>query len=131
MTISSHLHQFYIDGTWVDPLPGAGKLGVENPATEEIVAEVALGTAADADRAILAARAAFDGYTAWKVADRIDLLAAVIDEYNRRYDEFAAAISLEMGAPEAFGKEAQAWAGKVHMESTLEMARSFHWEERR
>ncbi len=130
MTISPHLHQFYIDGTWVAPLGGT-LLGVENPATEEIVAEVALGTAADADRAVLAARAAFDGFTAWKPAERIDLLAAVIDEYNRRYDEFAEAISLEMGAPAAFARDAQAWAGRVHMQSTLDMAKTFPWEERR
>ena len=131
MTISTYLGQFYIDGKWVDPLPGAGRLGVENPATEEIVAEVALGTAADAERAILAARAAFDAFSAWKPADRIDLLQAVIDEYNRRYDEFAATISLEMGAPMSFATDAQAYAGKVHMESTLQMAKSFEWETRR
>ena len=51
--ISDHLGQFYIGGAWVDPLPGATQAGVENPATEEIVAQVALGTAADADQMAL------------------------------------------------------------------------------
>ncbi len=73
--ISKHLSKFYINGDWVAPL-GGSKMGVENPATEEIVAEVALGSVADADRAIAAARAAFDGYTVWPVAERIALLQA-------------------------------------------------------
>jgi len=126
----ANLSKFYIDGAWVAPL-GETTLGVENPATEEIVAQVALGTAADADRAIAAARAAFDGFSSWKVADRIALLEAVLAEYNRRYEEFAVAMSTEMGAPMAWAREAQAWAGQVHLESTIKAAKEFHWEEKR
>lgn len=126
----ANLSKFYIDGAWVAPL-GETTLGVENPATEEIVAQVALGTTADADRAIAAARAAFDGFSSWKVADRIALLEAVLAEYNRRYEEFAVAMSTEMGAPMAWAREAQAWAGQVHLESTIKAAKEFHWEEKR
>lgn len=126
----ANLSKFYINGEWVAPLGGA-TTGVENPATEEIVAQVALGTAADADRAIMAARAAFDGFTSWKAADRIALLEAILAEYNRRYEEFAVAMSTEMGAPMAWAREAQAWAGQVHLEATIKAAKEFHWEEKR
>ena len=60
--IPANMTKFYINGAWVDPI-STNRMGVENPATEEIVAEVALGNPADADRAIMAARAAFDTWT--------------------------------------------------------------------
>jgi len=126
----ANLSKFYINGEWVAPLGGA-MMGVENPATEEIVAQVALGSVADADRAIAAARAAFDGFSSWKAADRIALLEAVLAEYNRRYEDFAVAMSTEMGAPMAWAREAQAWAGQVHLEATIKATKEFHWEEKR
>lgn len=126
----ANLSKFYINGEWVAPLGGT-TLGVENPATEEIVAQVALGTVGDADRAIAAARSAFDAFSGWKVADRIALLEAVLAEYNKRYEDFAVAMSTEMGAPMAWAREAQAWAGQVHLESTIKAAKEFHWEEMR
>jgi aldehyde dehydrogenase (NAD+) len=126
----ANLSKFYINGEWVAPLGGT-TMGVENPANEEIVAQVALGSVADADRAIMAARAAFDGFTSWKAADRIALLEAILAEYNKRYEEFAVAMSTEMGAPMAWAREAQAWAGQVHIESTIKAAKEFHWEEMR
>jgi aldehyde dehydrogenase (NAD+) len=128
--ISKHLSQFYINGEWVAPL-GGSKMGVENPANEEIIAEVALGSVADADRAIAAARAAFLGFTVTPVAERIALLKRVLEIYNKREDDFVEAMSLEMGAPLAWAREAQFWAGQVHLESTIKAAESFHWEEMR
>ena len=129
--ISQHLGQFLIGGRWVMPGPGAGRMGVENPATEETLAEVALGTAADAEAAVLAARAAFDGWTATPLAERIALLERVLGLYRDRIQDFADAMRLEMGAPAPWAREAQAWAGEVHLEATLEAARRFHWEESR
>lgn len=125
--MGAHDLEFYIGGQWVAPLSSA-RLGVENPANEEIITEIALGNAADAERAIRAARAAFPAYSAWPVAERIALLERVIAEYNKRYDAFAEAMRLEMGAPRAFAHEAQAWAGQVHLESTLRAAKAMVWE---
>jgi aldehyde dehydrogenase (NAD+) len=125
-----NISKFYINGAWVAPL-GAARMGVENPATGEIVAEVALGSAADADRAVMAARAAFDAFTVWPAADRVALLEAILAEYNRRYDDFAEAMRIEMGAPAAWARDAQAWAGQVHLEATIRAAKDFHWQERR
>ncbi len=125
--ISANALKFYINGEWVDPL-SKERMGVENPATEDIVAEIALGSAEDADRAIMAARKAFLGYTGLPVKARIELLEQVLAEYNKRYDDFADAMRIEMGAPDAWAKGAQAWAGQVHIESTIRAAKEMVWE---
>ena len=125
--IPANMLKFYIDGQWVDPISTA-RIGVENPATEEIVCEVAMGNAADADRAILAARAAFDGWTYTPVKDRIALVKRVLDIYNARYEDFAQVMSTEMGAPITWARNAQAWAGQVHIEATIKAAEEMVWE---
>ncbi len=125
--ISVNMTKFYINGAWVEPL-SARRIGVENPATEEIVAEVAIGNDDDADRAIMAARAAFDGWTVTPVAERIALVRRILGVYNGRYEDFAQAMSTEMGAPIAWARGAQAWAGQVHIEATIKAGEEMHWE---
>ncbi|MGB3278012.1 MAG: aldehyde dehydrogenase family protein [Pseudorhodobacter sp.] len=125
--ISENIAKFYINGAWVEP-NSAKRLGVENPATEEIVAEIALGNLADIDAAIMAARAAFGAYTLWPVAKRIALVKRVLEIYNARYEELAQAMSIEMGAPLTWAREAQAWAGQVHLEATIKAAEEMAWE---
>ncbi len=125
--ISANMTKFYVNGAWVEPISTA-RLGVENPATEEIVAQVAIGNDADADRAIMAARAAFDGYTVWPVQKRIDLVKRILEIYNTRYEDFAQAMSMEMGAPIEWARGAQAWAGQVHIEATIKAAEEMSWE---
>ncbi|MEY4304452.1 MAG: hypothetical protein RIT52_627 [Pseudomonadota bacterium] len=128
--IPANMTKFYIDGAWVAPL-SSQRLGVENPATEEIVCEVAIGNVADADRAILAARAAFDGWTATPVADRIALVRRILEVYNAHFEDFAQVMSTEMGAPIEWARGAQAWAGQVHIESTIKAAEAMVWEHMR
>ena len=125
--IPANMLKFYIDGQWVDPISTA-RIGVENPATEEIVCEVAMGNEKDADRAILAARAAFDGWTYTPVKDRIALVKRILEVYNERYEDFAQAMSTEMGAPITWARGAQAWAGQVHIEATIKAAEEMVWE---
>jgi aldehyde dehydrogenase (NAD+) len=125
--IPANMLKFYINGAWVDPI-SQNRMGVENPATEEIVCEVALGSAEDADRAILAARAAFDGWTYTPVRDRIAVMKRILEVYNDRYEDFAQAMSTEMGAPITWARTAQAWAGQVHIESTIKAAEEMVWE---
>ncbi len=124
---SKNLQKFYINGEWVEPI-SKQRLGVENPATEEIVGEIALGSTADADKAILAARAAFDAWTVVPVKDRIAVVKRILEVYNSRAEEFAVAMSTEMGAPITWAREAQFWAGQVHIESTIKAAEEFEWE---
>ncbi len=125
--IPANMLKFYINGQWVDPLSKT-RMGVENPATEEIVCEVAMGNAEDADRAILAARAAFDAWTYRPVKDRIAIVKRILEVYNERYEDFAQAISTEMGAPITWARGAQAWAGQVHIEATIKAAEEMVWE---
>ncbi len=131
MTDMTNLGHFYINGAWVAPAPGAGSMPVIDPATEESFATVALGTAADAEAAILAARAAFMEWSTTPFATRLALMKRIRDLYAARQDEIATAISLEMGAPISFATEAQAWAGIAHIDATIEAAERFVWEEMR
>ena len=125
--ISANMTKFYINGAWVEPI-STNRIGVENPATEEIVAQVAMGNDADADRAIMAARAAFDGWTVTPVAKRIALLKRILEIYNDRAEDFAQAMSTEMGAPIDWARNAQFWAGQVHIEATIRAAEEMAWE---
>jgi aldehyde dehydrogenase (NAD+) len=125
--IPRNMQKFYINGEWVEPISKV-RMDVENPANEEIVAQVALGNAEDADRAIMAARAAFDSYTVWPVAKRIALVKRILEVYNSRYEDFAQAMMTEMGAPIEWARGAQAWAGQVHIEATIKAAEEMQWE---
>ena len=122
--------QFYIDGDWVSPLTDQ-TLPIENPASGAIIGHLALGSLADTDRAVAAARAAFEGWTTTPVADRIAALRRLLVAYNARFEDMAQAMCAEMGAPITWARDAQAWAGRAHLESTLQAAEDFAWEEMR
>ena len=93
--------KFYIDGAWVDPIsPRIHE--VINPATEEAVATISLGSAADVDRSVRAARTAFASYSRTSRAERIEMFASIIDAYKKRVDDIGRAVTAEMGAPAAF-----------------------------
>jgi aldehyde dehydrogenase (NAD+) len=113
-----HHEQFYIDGAWVDPVVPK-TLDVINPATERAYTKISMGSAADVDRAVAAAKKAFPSYSRTSREERLALLRKVLERYNARYEEIAAAVSDEMGAPIKFAREAQAWAGQVHLEATI------------
>ncbi len=125
--IPANMLKFYINGAWVEP-KSQTRMGVENPATEEIVSEVALGGEADIDAAIAAARAAFDAWTVRPVAERIAIVKRILEVYNSRAEEFAQVMSTEMGAPITWAREAQFWAGQVHIEATIKAAEEMVWE---
>ena len=119
--------RYYIGGTWVDVSARPAE-PLRNPATDEVYGSVALGTAGDVDDAVAAARAAFPGFAATEKRERLDLLCRILDIYRRRYEEFAAAITLEMGAPVTLSREAQAAAGSEHLGATIEALKSFDFE---
>jgi aldehyde dehydrogenase (NAD+) len=110
--------KFYIDGAWVSPaVPKT--LDVIDPATEHAYTKISLGSAADVDRAVAAAKAAFPAFSLTTREQRLALLRKVLELYNARYNEIADAVTEEMGAPTKFAREAQAWAGQVHLEATI------------
>src|SRR5262245_24489845 len=95
--MSNHL-KFYINGAWVEPVTPR-TLDVINPATEEAFARISIGSAADVDRAVTAARAAFPKFSQTSKPERVALLKRIIDAYLARMEDIAQAVSAEMGAP--------------------------------
>ena len=121
---------FYVNGQWVAPaVPKT--MDVINPATEETIGRISLGTAADVDKAVAAARAAFETFGRTSREDRIALLERIIAAYKARIDEIAEIISLEMGAPLRLAKAAQAPAGLAHFTQMLEVLKSYAFVENR
>ena len=121
-----HLNQF-INGAWV-PSQGGRRHDVINPATEEPCTAITLGTPADVDAAVAAARAAFPAFSATSVAERLALLDRVIAGYKARMGDIAASISEEMGAPISFASQAQAPAGLGHFLSAKRALEAFQFE---
>ncbi|GAB18556.1 putative aldehyde dehydrogenase [Gordonia effusa NBRC 100432] len=123
--------KFYIDGQWVDPVGELNLLDVINPATEKAAGQVALGTSADVDAAVAAARRAFDSWSQTSVDDRIALLGAIIAEYQNRFADLAAAVTEEMGAPTGLANAAQVPIGLAHLATAAESLKTFSFSEDR
>jgi len=120
--------QFYINGAWVDPLE-ANDFAVENPATCEVINTISLGTTADVNRAVAAARAAFNSYSQTSREERLALLERVRNVYRKLYIDMAVAISTEMGAPKTLAETAQAGCGLHHIEEGIKALKNFSFEE--
>ena len=118
----------YINGQWVAPLSSTQTLDAINPATEEPCATIALCGPDDADRAVAAARAAFDAYAATPLETRLALVEKLIAVFDQRYDEMVRAISTEMGAPYDLSYNAQAECGPGHLKETVRAARAMDWD---
>ncbi|OJF97860.1 aldehyde dehydrogenase family protein [Pararhizobium antarcticum] len=117
--------KFYINGEWVAPLV-ANDLEVLNPATEKPIAVISMGTAADIDRAVAAAKTAFAGYSQTSVEERLALLEKLLSIYKRRYDEMAQTITMELGAPITMSTEQQADVGVGHLQGFIDALKRLH-----
>ncbi|MCJ9751952.1 aldehyde dehydrogenase family protein [Neorhizobium sp. BETTINA12A] len=127
--MSNHL-KFFIDGVWVGPaIPVA--LDVIDPSTEEAYTRIALGSKADVDKAVAAAKAAFPAFSQWSKEERLALLRRILAEYEKRYEDIAQAVSQEMGAPIGFARDAQAAAGRGHLKATIEAFEAYEFTETR
>jgi len=122
--------KFYIDGEWVDPVEARG-MDVINPATEEVIGRVSMGSPADVDRAVKAARAAFRSYSQTSKDERVALLKKVMGCYQERLADLAKTISTEMGAPMWLANAAQAPSGLGHLGTTLQVLEGYALEETR
>ncbi len=118
---------FYINGRWVAPV-GLRQLPVIDPSTEEICATISLGDQADTNAAVAAARAAFDGWAATAVADRIVALERLLAAYLARSEDMAQAITTEMGAPIDWSRQQQVTSGDWHFEGFLAAAKAMDWD---
>ncbi|MBX5132210.1 aldehyde dehydrogenase family protein [Rhizobium lentis] len=122
-----HAHRFYIDGEWVEPcVPKT--LEVIDPSTEQPAGTIALGSAADVERAVTAARRAFASFSRTSKAERIDLLKRIVAILKRRNDELGDIISREMGAPLAMARAEQAGIGATHFEQTVKALETFTFD---
>jgi aldehyde dehydrogenase (NAD+) len=121
--------KFYIGGAWVDPAVPATQ-DVVNPATEAAFARISLGSKQDVDRAVDAARRAFDTYSETSVNQRLDYLRRIIEGFRARLPELARMMTLEMGAPITFSTERQATVALFHFEEALRVLADFPFEEK-
>src|SRR5262245_48417046 len=121
--------KFYIDGAWIDPV-APSTLGIVNPATEEIFAQISLGSPQDVDRAVKAARRAFATYSVTSVEERLTWLQRIIEGFRARLPELARMMTLEMGAPITFATERQATVALFHFEEAARVLANYDFEVR-
>lgn len=125
--MSDHYGQFYINGAWVEPT-SFERIPVLNPATESQIAKVPAGTPEDVDKAVMAARAAFDAFSQTPVGERLDLLRSAASVYMRREVEMAELIRLEVGSPWDLALHAQSGLGLRHLEWAIQTLQDYEFE---
>ena len=120
--------KFYIDGQWVDPVEPKW-LDVDNPTTEQVSGKIALGTAADVDKAVKAARNAFASWSQTSREERLDVLQAMLAEYRKRTADLADAVTEEMGAPPSLAAGPQVNLGIGHLATAIDVLKNYEFEE--
>ncbi|RAS03096.1 aldehyde dehydrogenase family protein [Cupriavidus alkaliphilus] len=120
--------KFYIQGQWVQPAQGATHANIIDPATEAVAGRLAMGTAADVDRAVAAAREAFPAWSVSTRETRIALLERIIAAYQARMADLAQAVRQEIGAPITLATSLQAAIGLGQLQATLQALRDFAFE---
>ena len=120
--------KFYIDGEWVDPIK-SNDFDVINPCNEDPCAVISLGSTEDTNRAVKAAKTAFETWKETSKEERIKLLEKLLTIYKKRFNEMAEAISLEMGAPMDWSTDVQTASGRDHLEDFILRLKNFNFEE--
>lgn len=130
--------KFYIDGEWVEPAREAGAVDtavntveVIDPSNEEAFTSIALGSEADVDRAVKAARRAFASYSATTASERLELLRNIVRVYQTRRQDIADALTREMGAPLKLAIETQSYMGLAHFEKIISVLENYSFSEMR
>jgi aldehyde dehydrogenase (NAD+) len=125
--MSANDTRFYIDGEWVEPATPQA-YDVINPATEEPAGQISLGSGADVDRAVAAARRAFPGFSATSREERLELLNNIIKLYQKRKRALARAMTVEMGSPITFSKQVQVENALAHFKQMVKVLRTYKFE---
>jgi aldehyde dehydrogenase (NAD+) len=120
--------KFYIDGQWVDPVR-PNTLDVDNPRTEQVSGKISNGSAADVDAAVRAARRAFASWSQTSREERLDVLQAMLAEYQKRAADLADAVSEEMGAPPSLAAGPQVNLGLGHLATAIDVLKNYEFEE--
>ena len=124
----SNNKKFYINGEWVEPA-GPETVDVINPATENAIGTIAMGTHEDVDAAVAAAQKAFETFSQTTVEERLELLNKITEIIGARSEDLATAITSEMGAPNGLAKAAQAGTGLFHFATVAGILANFSFEE--
>ena len=124
-----NLTKFYINGEFVDP-SSKETLEIINPATEEKIGIVALGSTSDVDKAVYSARKAFNVSSKLSKKDRLDILETIRENYKKRYKDISEAIRLEMGAPVKLAEGSQAATGLGHLKTAMRVLEKHEFEYR-
>ena len=122
-----NLTKFYINGEFTDPSSNE-TLGIINPATEEEIGIVALGSIEDVDTAVYSARKAFSVSSKLSKTDRLDILKTIRENYKKRFNDLSEAIRLEMGAPIKLAEGAQAATGLGHLKTAIRVLENHEFE---
>ena len=118
---------FYINGEWVNPV-SPKTLNVINPANEEIISEISLGSEEDVNKAVAAAKKAFLTFSLTSREERLELFEKIMDVYKKRMPDLAKAITSEMGAPVNLANNAQAPAGLGHLNKAYKALKEYKFE---
>ena len=121
--------QNYIGGQWVDSVGGTPHQ-VISPSTEEPCTEIVLGTKADVDAAVAAARAALPAWSKTTVEERLAVMGRIVEEYKKRVPDLAKSMANEMGAPVSFASTAQVGAGIGGFLGTMAVLKDFAFSEK-
>ena len=125
--MDSYLKQ-YINGAWVDSIGGT-RHEVISPSTEEACTEITMGTKADVDAAVAAAKKAFVTFSQTTREERLELLGLIVEEYKKRIPDIAKSMANEMGAPVSFAAAAQGPAGLGAFFGTIAALKDFAFSE--
>ena len=121
--------QLYINGKWVQPM-GTGSIDVINPATEEIIGKIPVGSADDVDKAASAARIAFDSWAKSSIEERINILNALSNALKEKGESIAQTITAEVGTPIGYSRVAMVGTPRVVSRSYAKILEKFDWEEK-
>lgn len=119
---------FYIDGAWVEPAK-ANTLAIINPATDSELGQLAMGCEADVNRAVAAARAAFEDYAHTSKEQRLNWLTKLLALYEQNYEEMAQLMTLELGVPIDHSRSVQADTGTGHLKAVIDVLQNYEFEE--
>lgn len=126
--LEKHSSVFYIDGAWIEPVQGRA-FDVVNPATEEKITTISLGSKADVDLAVAAAKAAFPSFSATSIEQRLNLLANIAEVYEKYSDVMAAVITAELGSPIDLSRDGHTAVGGAHIQDFIETLKEHNFEQ--
>ena len=119
--------KFYINGKWVSPKSNKS-IKVINPATEDVCAEISLGSKEDVNDAVLSAKEAFETWAFSSKKERLEPLEKLYELYKKRWSDIADTITIEMGAPKDFSTKLQAGTGAAHIKTFIRYLKEFNFE---